>query len=227
MKPLCLGGEVFSYYKLDRICALFRNLLSKMVNQNMIELYDKSLVEQLTVYSPFNIQEKTSHRQILSFLMRNSNGFHSKHLPGHITGSAWVINRGKTKVLMTHHIKLEKWLQLGGHADNSQDILGVALREAEEESGLSSVRPLSLNIFDIDVHAIPERKHFPNHFHYDVRFLFEADEFETFHVSDESFNLQWITLDEVQRFNDEDSVLRLVEKSKSINLMSFLEGGYW
>ncbi len=193
----------------------------------MMEMYDKPLIKQLTVYTPFSPQERTKHQQMLTFLTRNENGFHSKYLPGHITGSAWITNLRKTKVLMTHHIKLEKWLQLGGHADGSRDILSVALREAEEESGLDSVRPLSLHIFDVDVHTIPERKHFPNHFHYDVRFLFEADETEPFHVSDESFNLQWMDLEEVQIFNDEDSIMRLVEKTKMMNLIGFLESGYW
>ena len=192
-----------------------------------MEMYNNSLVKQLTVYTPFNMQEKARHQQILTFLARYENGFHSKHLPGHITGSAWVVNSRKTRTLMTHHIKLEKWLQLGGHADGSRDILGVAFREAEEESGLDSVRPLSLNIFDVDVHAIPERKNFPNHFHYDVRFLFEADETEPFHVSNESFNLQWIDLEEVKRFNDEDSIMRLVGKTEMMNLMGFLESGSW
>jgi len=190
-------------------------------------MHTKSLIEQLTVYIPFDSQERAKHQQMLEFLSRNENGFHSKHLPGHITGSAWVLDSTKTKVLMTHHIKLGKWLQLGGHADGSKNILEVAFREAEEESGLDSIQPLSLHIFDVDVHAIPERKHFPNHFHYDVRFLFEANENEQFHVSHESFSLQWIDLEEVRRFNDEDSILRLVEKSERMNLMSFLENGYW
>jgi len=190
-------------------------------------MHRKSLIEQLTVYTPFDSQERAKHQQMLAFLSRNKNGFQNTHLPGHITGSAWVLDSSKTKVLMTHHVKLGKWLQLGGHADGLEDILGVALREAEEESGLDFIQPLSLHIFDVDVHAIPERKHFPNHFHYDVRFLFEADETEPFHVSHESFNLQWIDLEEVRRFNDEDSILRLVEKSERMNLMSFLESGYW
>ncbi|MBN2017843.1 MAG: NUDIX hydrolase [Candidatus Cloacimonetes bacterium] len=190
-------------------------------------MYGKSLIEQLTVYTPFDIQERAKHHQMLSFLSRNENGFHNKNLPGHVTGSAWILDSSRKKVLMTHHIKLEKWLQLGGHADGSGDILSVALREAEEESGLHSVKPLSFYIFDVDVHAIPERKNFPNHFHYDVRFLFDADETEPFRVSDESFNLQWINIEDVRRFNDEDSILRLVEKSETMNLLRFLESGYW
>ena len=73
---------------------------------------------------------------------------------GHITGSAWIVNRMGGRVLLTHHAKLGRWLQLGGHSDGDPDTLEVALREAREESGLE-VRAVDENIFDLDVHLIP------------------------------------------------------------------------
>lgn len=185
------------------------------------------LIEQLTIYNPFDEQERFKHRQMLIFLSKNSKGFQRKHLPGHVTASAWVLDSSKSKVLMTHHVKLEKWLQLGGHADGQNDMLSVAFREAMEESGLISIEPLHENIFDVDVHMIPEQKNFPAHFHYDVRFLFHADETEPFHISNESYNLQWISLEDISRFNDEDSIIRLITKSEQMNLMQFLDSGYW
>ncbi len=187
----------------------------------------RSLIEQLTIYTPFDAQERSKHQQMLIFLSKNTKAFHSKYLPGHVTGSAWVLDSSKIKVLMTHHVKLEKWLQLGGHADGQYDVLAVAMREAFEETGLLSLEPLSNNIFDVDVHTIPERKNFPQHFHYDVRFLFHADEVEPFHISNESYNLQWISMEDVSRFNDEDSVIRLIAKSERMNLIHFLDTGYW
>jgi hypothetical protein len=79
-------------------------------------------------------------------------------VPGHLTGSAWVVSPDRRRVLLTHHRKLDKWLQLGGHADGDPDLAAVAQREAHEESGLMGIRLLSPEVFDVDRHWIPERK---------------------------------------------------------------------
>jgi 8-oxo-dGTP pyrophosphatase MutT (NUDIX family) len=138
--------------------------------------------------------------------------FHRTHLPGHITGSSWVVNREKTKSLLVHHAKLNKWVQPGGHADGEENILNVALREAEEETGLRTLTP-SLTLFDIDIHRIPERKDFAEHFHYDIRFLIEGVESEAITVSHESHDVRWIAFSEMENFTRERSVLRMKEKT--------------
>ena len=56
---------------------------------------------------------------------------------GHITGSAWLLDPSSKQLLLTHHKKLDIWVQLGGHSDGDPDTRSVALREAEEESGLA------------------------------------------------------------------------------------------
>jgi 8-oxo-dGTP pyrophosphatase MutT (NUDIX family) len=111
-------------------------------------------------------------------------------LAGHFTASAWLVDAGGQRVLLTHHRKLDRWLQLGGHADGERDFARVALTEAEEESGLSglSVEPA---IFDLDRHWIPEHQGVPAHWHYDVRFVVHAGGNENFVVSDESHALAW------------------------------------
>ncbi|MGH8077713.1 MAG: NUDIX hydrolase, partial [Lysobacter sp.] len=90
----------------------------------------------------------------------------------------------------THHRKLDRWLQLGGHADGDRDLARVALREAEEESGLDglSVDPA---LFDLDRHWIPERGDVPGHWHYDARYVVRAGVNESYVVSDESHALAW------------------------------------
>jgi 8-oxo-dGTP pyrophosphatase MutT (NUDIX family) len=134
--------------------------------------------------------------------------------PGHLTGSAWVVSRERTHTLLTHHLKLEKWLQLGGHADGDGDLLAVALREAREESGLTSVRAVSPAIFDLDRHWIPPRKSDPGHYHYDLRFLFEADPAEPLVRADtESKELAWVELGRVAALNPEESMARMVRKT--------------
>jgi 8-oxo-dGTP pyrophosphatase MutT (NUDIX family) len=131
---------------------------------------------------------------------------------GHITGSAFVIDPCKKHVLLTHHCKLNQWLQLGGHADGEMNIQAVALREAMEESGLSQIKPLSDSIFDVDIHLIPARKEEPAHYHYDIRFLFEANPEEPLHISNESNDLQWIEFNRITNLNVDQSIMRMVHK---------------
>lgn len=131
---------------------------------------------------------------------------------GHITGSAWIVCPQRRRVLLTHHRKLKKWLQLGGHSDGDANTLRVATREAEEESGLS-MKPLSEGVFDIDIHTIPARGDDPEHKHYDVRFLFEADDHAPLTISDESNDLRWVLIEELHNLTSEESVLRMARKS--------------
>lgn len=140
--------------------------------------------------------------------------FHRLHLPGHITGSVWIIDPTKKYVLLTHHAKLNKWLQPGGHADGDENVLAVATREAEEETGLTNLTTTG-NIFDIDIHEIPARGDMSAHDHYDIRFLFYADMNEPVTKNHESNELRWVRLDEARGLsNSNDSIARMVEKTK-------------
>jgi 8-oxo-dGTP pyrophosphatase MutT (NUDIX family) len=132
---------------------------------------------------------------------------------GHLTGSAWIVSPDRRRTLLTHHHKLDKWLQLGGHADGDGDLLAVAMREAKEESGLTRLRAIRGAIFDLDRHWIPERKGEPAHYHYDCRFLIEADPDERLTVSSESKDLAWVELERVTALNDEESMARMVRKT--------------
>jgi 8-oxo-dGTP pyrophosphatase MutT (NUDIX family) len=115
--------------------------------------------------------------------------------------------------LLTHHRKLDKWLQLGGHADGELDPLAVARREAYEESGLRSIRVLTKRIFDVDVHRIPARGEEPEHFHYDIRYLMEADRTEPLLVSSESKAIAWVELASIRTYTEEESMLRLTART--------------
>lgn len=174
------------------------------------------LLTLLQRYSGNDPHEESMRLRIISFIEQFEDCFERTQASGHITASALIVNKQRTHTLLTHHHKLEKWLQLGGHSDGDPDPLNVAMREAEEESGLKEVKPVSNSIFDVDVHAIPARKNEPEHFHYDIRFLFEADDSQPLIISAESKDLAWIPLNEIEKYTTEESMLRMIRKVTAI-----------
>jgi 8-oxo-dGTP pyrophosphatase MutT (NUDIX family) len=161
-----------------------------------------------------NYKEEMDFISSFLFLLQHQNAYQRTHLPGHITGSAWIVDHTREFVLLTHHAKLNKWLQTGGHADGDENVLNVALREAEEETGVQGFTLLHQNIFDLDIHPIPARKDFGAHDHYDVRFLLEADMNKPLVITEESHDLAWVPLKKLSDYNDSPSLLRMAEKIK-------------
>jgi len=134
--------------------------------------------------------------EFTSFLHSHGDVFERRHRAGHFTGSAWLVSADGGRVLLMHHRKLGRWLQPGGHADGDMDLAAVALREAQEETGVPGLR-VEGDIFDIDRHAIPARGDEPEHWHYDVRYVVRAGTDERFVVNPESHALVWRPVDEV------------------------------
>lgn len=169
--------------------------------------------------TPFNTERgyvtRTQH-----FVEKYPNCFDRSLWPGHVTGSAWVVNPQRTHVLMVHHGKHDQWFQPGGHADGDADILRVALRETHEESGLppEAVRLVDGGIFDLDIHTIPASERGPQHLHFDVRFLVEIDDRLPVPGSHESHDVKWIDLINVSRYNNNLSTYRMLEKTRRMRL---------
>lgn len=139
-------------------------------------------------------------------------------VPGHITASAWILRHDGAAALMTHHRKLGRWLQLGGHVDGEPYAERAALREAQEESGMGRFAFLTgpdreLCPLDLDVHPIPARGAEPRHDHWDVRFLLRAARGQELVLSEESNDLRWVPLAQLTNHTDEESVLRLHRKA--------------
>ncbi len=140
--------------------------------------------------------------------------FERSCFPGHITGSAWIMSADGERALLVHHRKLNKWLQPGGHADGQTNVAEVALREAQEETGLADLQLADRTPLDVDVHVIPARGADPEHEHHDIRFHFIAPDGATPIVSDESNAVRWFTEPELFAATHEESVLRLWHKAR-------------
>lgn len=173
-------------------------------------MYRQALIRSLQAYQTIFSEEQTFVSSFLD-LLKSPDCYKRTHLPGHLTGSAWILNQDHSKVLLVHHAKLNRWMQPGGHADDDENILRVALKEAREETGVINFL-VNEFVFDIDIHTIPPRKDFPSHLHYDVRFLLQADETEEIIVSEESHDVKWVSFAEIEKFTTEPSILRMKTK---------------
>jgi 8-oxo-dGTP pyrophosphatase MutT (NUDIX family) len=164
------------------------------------------LLKQLQHYGRRWPQEDgTPH--FIELLATGQHSFRREARDAHFTGSAWLVSPDGQRVLLTHHRKLGRWLQLGGHADGDIDLARVALREAEEESGLDGLEVLP-ELFDLDRHRIPARGDEPEHWHYDVRYVVRAGKNQAFVVSEESHALAWGSIRELADDPDNDESLR-------------------
>ena len=171
------------------------------------------LFRALDAYVQAHVDESATVALFRDFLAGHAQCFERTLAHGHFTGSAWLVSGDGQRVLLTHHRKLGRWLQLGGHADGDPDLARVALREAEEESGLVQLALDGEAIFDLDRHWIPPRGTDPGHWHYDVRHVVRAGADERFAVSAESLALAWRPVLEVAADAAvDDSVRRMAAK---------------
>jgi len=154
----------------------------------------------------------------IRFVETQPDCFHRELSPAHVTGSTWVVSPDCNRVLLMHHKKHNQWFQPGGHADGDADILRVALRETEEETGLDApeIRLLGKDVFDVDIHIIPAMGAEPQHEHIDIRFLVEINDEIPVPGNDESHQVLWVNLHEVTRYNNNRSTYRMLEKTRQL-----------
>jgi len=175
----------------------------------------RHLIELLQNHVSADETEEEHRENTLGFVSRTPNCASRETLAGHVTASAWILSPDLKSALLTHHKKLGRWFQLGGHVEEDRSIQAAALREAREESGISKIDLLDEALFDIDVHLIPERKGTPAHYHYDCRFLMVAGDRE-FMVSEESNDLAWLNLTEIPQSLADDSIVRMQSKTETV-----------
>ena len=185
----------------------------------------EKLLKSIKEYKPFNEQEEMDKTLILNWIENNENAFLRENAVAHITASAWVVNKDRSKVLMVYHNIYNSWSWLGGHADGETDLLSVAVREVKEEAGISNVRPVSDEIFSlesltVDGH-VKKGKYVSSHLHLNVTYLLEADSEEQVSVkADENSGVAWFTPEEALKKSTEPWFVervyaKLIEKTRS------------
>lgn len=157
-------------------------------------------IESIRRYRPWNEQEERDKALILAYLEEHPDAFSRADPVAHMTASAWVVNRERTKVLMVYHRIYDSWAWTGGHADGERDLLGVALRECREETGIAHVRPVSEEIYSLEILTVDgHEKHgayVASHLHLNVTYLLEADERDALHIrAEENAGVRWFTLE--------------------------------
>ena len=185
----------------------------------------KELISKIKKYQPFNEQEEMDKALILNWIETQENAFSRENTVAHMTASAWVVNKERSKVLMIYHNIYNSWSWLGGHADGETDLLAVAVREVKEEAGITNVRPVSDEIFSlesltVDGH-VKKGRYVSSHLHLNVTYLLEADSEEAVSVKvDENSGVAWFTPGEALKKSTEPWFVehvygKLAEKMKT------------
>lgn len=166
------------------------------------------MIQKIREYKPFNEQEERDREVLLRLLSGVGDVYSRENLTAHMTASAWVVNENRDKVLMAYHNIYHSWSWLGGHADGERDLLAVALREVGEESGVIHVRPLSEEIFSMEILTVDGHekhgKYVPSHLHLNLTYLLEAREGDALSMkADENSGVAWFGLEEAVKASTE------------------------
>ena len=165
------------------------------------------VLQLLANYSPDGPEQAGQRALFMAFVNQHPDCCERRLAVGHLTGSAWLVSKDGQRALLMHHRKLDRWLQPGGHADGDADLAQVALRESQEETGLSHLT-VDPKVFDLDRHRIPARGAEPAHWHYDVRFVVRANGGEAFIQNEESLALAWFEMGKLAEDGALDASIR-------------------
>jgi 8-oxo-dGTP pyrophosphatase MutT (NUDIX family) len=172
----------------------------------------EELLAKLNNHVPADEFEWTMWVNTIAFVEKNPHCFERSLAIGHVTASGWVVSPDRQHVLLMHHRKLNRWFQPGGHCDGDPNVLGVAMKEVREETGIRAT-PVGGTIFDVDVHLIPATSREAAHYHYDIRFQLEADPNHKVEYNHEAREVRWVPMEEVILYNSSESILRMVRKT--------------
>lgn len=176
-----------------------------------------NLKEQIQNYIPYNEQEENDKEMMLKYIQTFEDVVTRENKMCHFTASNWIVNKEKTKALMIYHNIYRSWGWTGGHADGDSNLLHVALKEAEEETGLKNFKLLNDGIFSIEILTVDSHikrgKFVPSHLHLNVSFLLEADENESLTIKpDENNGVEWIDIQKTIELTNEEKMRPIYQK---------------
>ncbi|MBQ2271541.1 MAG: NUDIX hydrolase [Firmicutes bacterium] len=182
------------------------------------------LFEEVKEYMPLNEQEAFDQKQMLQFMQNNPDHLYRENLVGHITTSIWTVNKERTKTLMVYHKLYDSWSWIGGHADGEENLCEVALRELQEETGVTSARLVSEEIFSLETLTVDGHVKkgvwVPSHLHFNLTFLAEADEGDELRIAEEeNSGVKWFSFEDALKASTEPWFVehiykKLIERSQ-------------
>ena len=176
-----------------------------------------SYIKEIKSYIPYNEQEQKDKDLILNCINNFSDVLTRENTLAHITSSGYIVNKNRDKTLMIFHKIYNSWSWTGGHADGDSNLLKVAIKEATEETGLKNVKPISENIFSLDVLTvdghIKNGEYVSSHLHLSVAYLLEADESEELIINEyETRGVKWIPINKVDYYSSEPYMIEVYKK---------------
>ena len=158
-----------------------------------------AIEDDIAAYEPANEQEEVDKQVILSVLGTCENAF-SREALAHMACSIWVVSPDCAQTLLVFHNIYGSWSWIGGHADGERDLAAVALRELQEETGVSHARLVPLpagNIYSLEVLTVDGHekrgKYVGSHLHLNVTYLAVASPEEPIRIKpDENSGVKWV-----------------------------------
>lgn len=186
------------------------------------------ITDDILAYRPCCEQETRDKAVILDFLAKNDDAFLRTNLIAHMTASAWVVDGEREHVLMVYHNIYDSWSWTGGHADGERDLLSVALREVREETGVQHVRPVTEDIFSLEVLTVDGHEkrgeYVPSHLHLNITYLLEADRRDTLHIcASENSGVRWFTPEDALKASSEPWFVERIYKKLNAKLSAYVK----